>query len=135
MYNNLCNCVGTKNVWKQLLKITQGRVRDRGVTWFPELLDKSKLCVDYWAMKNCEGSADCLRKLIDNIPAHYQANILYILIIHVNYSSFMSIFSETIHIVTVAHLATCHTILPARFSCLTPVSLPCNLHLLQCRRI
>ena len=81
-------CVGTKNVWKQMLKITQGRVRDRGVTWFPELVDKST-CVYmecsfvtqlgksikthlYWAMKNCQRSADCLRRLVDNIPAHYE---------------------------------------------------------------
>ena len=34
--------LGTKTVWKQLQKITQGRVRDRGVTWFPELVDKSE---------------------------------------------------------------------------------------------
>lgn len=34
-------CSGTKNVAKQMLKISQGRVRDRGVTWFPELVDKS----------------------------------------------------------------------------------------------
>ena len=32
--------VGTKNVAKQLKKITQGRVRDQEVTWFPELVDK-----------------------------------------------------------------------------------------------
>ena len=36
--------VGTKNVAKELKKITSGRVRDRGVTWFPELIDKSVLC-------------------------------------------------------------------------------------------
>ena len=33
---------GTKNEAKELAKITQGRVRDRGVTWFPELVDKRK---------------------------------------------------------------------------------------------
>jgi hypothetical protein len=32
---------GTKNVAKQMLKISQGRVRDKRVTWFPELVDKS----------------------------------------------------------------------------------------------
>ena len=31
---------GTKNVVKQLVKITQGRARDWDVTWFPELVDK-----------------------------------------------------------------------------------------------
>ena len=33
---------GTKNVDKQLRKITTGRVRDRDVTWFPQLVDKSE---------------------------------------------------------------------------------------------
>ena len=33
---------GTKNVNKQLRKVTEGRVRDRGVTWFPLLTDKSE---------------------------------------------------------------------------------------------
>ena len=33
---------GTKNVARQMAKISQGRVRDRGVTWFPELVDKSR---------------------------------------------------------------------------------------------
>ena len=32
---------GTKNVAKELRKITEGRVRDRNLTWFPELVDKS----------------------------------------------------------------------------------------------
>ena len=36
---------GTKNVDKQMRKVTQGRVRDRGVTWFPQLVDKSKYCL------------------------------------------------------------------------------------------
>lgn len=35
---------GTNNVAKQMLTITQGRVRDKGVTWFPELVDKSLIC-------------------------------------------------------------------------------------------
>ena len=38
----LKSCQGTKNVAKELAKITQGRVRDRGMTWFPELVDKRK---------------------------------------------------------------------------------------------
>lgn len=89
--------LGTKNVWKQLQKVTQGRVRDRGVTWFPELVDKSEciytctmyMCIAqyligksikthlYWAMKNCQKSAENLRRLIDNIPAHYQVSMFY----------------------------------------------------------
>ena len=27
---------------KQIVKISQGRVKDRGTLWFPELVDKSK---------------------------------------------------------------------------------------------
>lgn len=38
----LLDNIGTKNVSKELKKITQGRVRDRGKTWFPELTDKRK---------------------------------------------------------------------------------------------
>ena len=67
-------------------------MRDRGVTWFPELVDKRELhhltCFVmyslcdvlgksikvhlYWAMKNSGGCPDTLRKLITNIPDHYQ---------------------------------------------------------------
>ena len=36
--------VGTKNVAKEL-KNTQGRLRDRNLTWFPELVDKCELCI------------------------------------------------------------------------------------------
>lgn len=36
------NCIsGTKNVGKEMKKITEGRARDRGKTWFPQLVDKS----------------------------------------------------------------------------------------------
>ena len=38
----LTACVGTKNVAKEVKKISEGRVRDRGVTWFPELANKRK---------------------------------------------------------------------------------------------
>ena len=40
------NCVlglGTKNVAKELKKITTGQVKNRDVTWFPQLIDKRKL--------------------------------------------------------------------------------------------
>ena len=40
MVNSFDTWHGTKNVGKALQKITQGRVRDRGKTWFPELVDK-----------------------------------------------------------------------------------------------
>ena len=33
---------------KELKKITEGRVKDRGVTWFPELVDKSKFFFSFF---------------------------------------------------------------------------------------
>ena len=33
---------------KELKKITEGRVKDRGVTWFPELVDKSKISLFFF---------------------------------------------------------------------------------------
>ena len=35
--------IGTKNVAKEMKKISEGLVRNRGVTWFPDLVDKPKL--------------------------------------------------------------------------------------------
>ena len=46
MISTSFNTLGTKNVKKAMLKITKGRVRDQGVTWFPELVDKRMWCVD-----------------------------------------------------------------------------------------
>ena len=40
MYNVLYTHKGTKNVAKQMAKISQGRVRDKRVTWFPELAEE-----------------------------------------------------------------------------------------------
>ena len=40
--------IGTKNVAKQVFKVSQGRVRDKGVTWFPELVDKRTLVYMYY---------------------------------------------------------------------------------------
>ena len=36
---------GTKNVAKEMSKITKGPVKTRGITWFPELADKSKIII------------------------------------------------------------------------------------------
>ena len=93
-----CHFIGTKNVAKELRKITEGRVRDRDVSWFPELYYKSKMlytalctsdiihiCVHlgvlylgqsikthlYWSMKNCGNSPDTLQQLIQTICNHY----------------------------------------------------------------
>ncbi|XP_064401110.1 uncharacterized protein LOC135347149 [Halichondria panicea] len=65
---------GTKNVSKEIKKVTQGLVRDRGKVWFPELSDKRRSIKIhlYWAMKNCGGSAEKLKEIIMNIPNHYQ---------------------------------------------------------------
>ncbi len=35
-------CIIFKNVSKEIKKVTQGLVRDRGKVWFPELSDKRK---------------------------------------------------------------------------------------------
>ena len=37
------NFLGTKNVGKEVKKISQGRVRDRNRTWFTELSDKREM--------------------------------------------------------------------------------------------
>ena len=39
--------VGTKNVAKIMAKITAGPAKSRGVTWFPELVDKSECNKDF----------------------------------------------------------------------------------------
>ena len=78
-------------------------MKDKGIKWFPQLTDKSEsiwsvnyahmrihrshytdVCYLeksikvhlYWAMKNCGGSAEKLKALIENIPAHYQVGAL-----------------------------------------------------------
>ena len=63
-------------------KITEGRVKDKGKTWFPQLVDKRKSVLFdilyvftliigrsvkihlYWAMKNCSDSPNKLKELI-----------------------------------------------------------------------
>ena len=76
---------------REMKKITEGRVKDKGKTWFPQLVDKGKdvytikfdiLCVFtliirrsvkvhlYWAMNNCSDSPSKLQELIMNIPRY-----------------------------------------------------------------
>ena len=43
--NDFWFCLGTKNVGKQMLKISSGLVRNKGVSWFPEFVDKSKCII------------------------------------------------------------------------------------------
>ena len=69
---------------KQMMKISQGTKKCRGVSWFPELTDKSNNSAlllmnglrfkgksirthHYWAMRNCNCSAEKLHNLVDNI--------------------------------------------------------------------
>ena len=73
-------------------------MKDKGVKWFPELLDKRKFVSPtfeslyslfcnllgrniklhlYWSMKNCGGDGDALRNLVDAIPMHYQVCMIY----------------------------------------------------------
>ena len=88
--------VGSKNVAKIMAKITAGPAKSRGVTWFPELVDKSECNKNFvfsqfawtifvgrsirthlhFAMRNCENSAGKLRAPIDNVPKHYTVYVL-----------------------------------------------------------
>ena len=47
------HCEGTKNVAKELAKITKGRVRDQDVIWFTELADKRMLLVHVYTKYLC----------------------------------------------------------------------------------
>lgn len=42
VYSYVCTLVGTKNVAKEMKKITQGTKKDKGTKWFPEFADKSE---------------------------------------------------------------------------------------------
>lgn len=65
---------GTKNVAREMKKITEGPKKERGKKWFPQLVDKRRSVKIhlYWAMKNCGDSPSKLQELILNIPCHYQ---------------------------------------------------------------
>jgi hypothetical protein len=77
--------------------LATGRVRDKGKMWFEELSDRREyyplmlltnliiphFCVClvigastkrhvYWAMKNCGGDAEVLKRLIENVVSHYK---------------------------------------------------------------
>ena len=56
--------------------ITTGPKKNHGVTWHEELADKGAAIktATYHAMKTCQGSAQKLRELLDNIPEHYKGN-------------------------------------------------------------
>ncbi len=45
--------VGTKNVNKELLKISQGTKKDKSIKWFPELSDKRKSYVTFMQVSMC----------------------------------------------------------------------------------
>ena len=96
-----CICtIGTKNVGKEMKKISKGRVRDRDKTWFSQLADKRELIRYgvlllelfiihvaksiklhlYWSMKNCGRNPTLLRDLIDNIVNHYVVSTLIVIV-------------------------------------------------------
>ena len=64
----------TKGITKQLRKVAQGPKRDHGKTWHVELSDKAGSIRTHihWAMKNCDGSAQKLCDMLDNISNHYK---------------------------------------------------------------
>ena len=66
----------TKGIVKALKNITSGPKKMHGLTWHEELTDKaaSVKTAAYYAMKNCKGSGETLRQMLDNIPEHYIGN-------------------------------------------------------------
>ena len=66
----------TKGIIKVLKSITSGPKKMHGITWHGELTDKaaSVKTAAYYAMKNCNGSGEKLRQMLDNIPEHYKGN-------------------------------------------------------------
>ena len=66
----------TKGIVKALKGITTGPKKNHGKTWHAELTDKAAAIktATYHAMKNCEGSAEKLRKNLDNICEHYKGS-------------------------------------------------------------
>ena len=65
-----------KSVEKTIKPISSGYAKMHGKTWHEELYDKvsSTRTHSHWAMRNCEGSADKLRKSLLNIVEHYKNN-------------------------------------------------------------
>lgn len=65
-----------KGVAKQLKCISHGPMKQHGITWHTQLKDKAASIKThvYYAMKTCHGSADILRKNIDNIVEQYKNN-------------------------------------------------------------
>jgi hypothetical protein len=69
----------TKNLAREVKKVTTGPKYQEGKTWHPELSDKAgsvKTHV-YWSMKNCEQDPEKLKLNILNITQHYQNNHQY----------------------------------------------------------
>jgi len=61
-------------VKKAIKKVACRLVRDSERSWLAELSDKVKCTKThiYYAMKNCNGDADKLKRYIVNIVDHYQ---------------------------------------------------------------
>ena len=63
-----------KSIEKQMNKIARGAKGKHGQTWHSEITDKVlsvRTHVQY-AIRNCNGNADTLRAMMDNVTEHYQ---------------------------------------------------------------
>ena len=94
MCERLHDYAGTKNVAKQMKKVSTGTKKNVGKTWFAELSDKRMFLINmtpliilllhllgkstkvhlYYCMKNCAQSASHLRNSTLNIVQHYQVS-------------------------------------------------------------
>ena len=64
----------SKEVKKNVIKVTSGAKRNIDTTWHPQLSDKLSgvKTHTYWAMRNCQGSTIKFTEMLDNISEHYQ---------------------------------------------------------------
>ncbi len=64
---------GVKSVKKVMKLITTGAQKRHGKTWHRELQDKMEpICTHFhWAIRNCGGDPDELKRKLDNITQHY----------------------------------------------------------------
>ena len=67
---------GVKSVKNALATISSGPKYKKGSSWFEDLHDKVEPVATHfhWAIRNCEGDADKLRRSLDNMVEHYKNN-------------------------------------------------------------
>ena len=92
-------CIGTKNVPRAMTSTATGAKKRAGITWFPELSDKSEgqcntiVSYDvhgiigkstkthlYYSMKNCNKSPNNFRDSIANNVDYYQVRYFVLLV-------------------------------------------------------